>query len=323
MKNKHKKILILFLFLLVCFIIFQPTAVADVGGNVDYDYHGGSSDSDSSWDSNWDSDWDSDWNSGGSSDNFVDPLLVYFLIDTIGIPGTVVLVIVAFIFTRKRKPTFRSKPRREDKPSSNNYNTYLNKKASLGKREENLDLLKQKDPNFSENAFIARINNMFVELQKAWSEKDWKRARPYEHDQIFRMHHRQLQEFIDKERTNVVEDISIVESYIESYEEDNSFEYIDAIIQAKFRDFVLDDKTQAVIKGNPSHRYLMTYRWKLMRRLGAQTEIRDLEVTQCPNCGANLSINQGGTCDYCGSEITSGNYDWVLTSIETLDQTLI
>ena len=37
---------------------------------------------------------------------------------------------------------------------------------------------------------------------------------------------------------------------------------------------------------------------------------------KCPGCGANISVNTSGKCEYCGSIFNIENYDWVLTSIE-------
>ncbi|MEM9490626.1 MAG: hypothetical protein AAGC55_15880, partial [Myxococcota bacterium] len=40
----------------------------------------------------------------------------------------------------------------------------------------------------------------------------------------------------------------------------------------------------------------------------------------CPSCGAPLDqVNMAGTCEYCGSHLTSGEFDWVLSKIEQDD----
>ena len=43
-------------------------------------------------------------------------------------------------------------------------------------------------------------------------------------------------------------------------------------------------------------------------------KVKNLET--CPNCGADIKISMAGICEYCGSKITSGNFDWILSSIE-------
>ena len=36
----------------------------------------------------------------------------------------------------------------------------------------------------------------------------------------------------------------------------------------------------------------------------------------CPNCGAPTQITSAGRCEYCGSVITTGEYNWVLSNLE-------
>src|SRR5207302_4684777 len=36
-------------------------------------------------------------------------------------------------------------------------------------------------------------------------------------------------------------------------------------------------------------------------------------ASRCPNCGGLLKLNDDGKCDYCGADISSGKYDWVVT----------
>ena len=36
----------------------------------------------------------------------------------------------------------------------------------------------------------------------------------------------------------------------------------------------------------------------------------------CPNCGAPLAISMAGNCEYCSANVTSGEFDWVLSRIE-------
>ncbi len=311
MKAFLKKLVSCMLILIVTLASLSSVASADVGGNVD---HSASPGGGGSWSSGGGDSWSFGDDSFGSGPSFGAGILL----GQLGTPGIIIFALL-YILSKRRQGNGRQTPRSESTQSLDD----LAHQMAANVKGNDLSVLKEKDPGFSENAFLSRLNNMFIELQDAWTKKDWRRARPYENDQIFRMHAKQLQAFIDNNTTNVVEDINIINSYIESYEEDNSYEYIDAIIVARFRDYIVDDETGDVVKGSRDTRYRMTYRWKLMRSLGTKTEIKSIDVTQCPNCGANLSINQHGVCEYCGSEVTTGNYDWVLTSITPLKQEIL
>ena len=41
-----------------------------------------------------------------------------------------------------------------------------------------------------------------------------------------------------------------------------------------------------------------------------------MSTTNCPNCGAPTQITSAGQCEYCGSVITTGEHDWVLSGLE-------
>jgi len=185
-----------------------------------------------------------------------------------------------------------------------------------------LGSLKEKDPRFSEEKFIARVNNMYIQLQEAWTKKHWQTIRPFETDELFNMHAKQLQEYIDKHTTNVVEDIAILATTITGYQNDGVNDIIDVVLKVRIKDYVSDDQTGKVIENDPHEQVYMTYFWKRIRKQGLTTRVDDkiTTATQCPNCGANISINASGECEYCGSVISRGDYDWVLSSIELIEQ---
>ena len=43
-------------------------------------------------------------------------------------------------------------------------------------------------------------------------------------------------------------------------------------------------------------------------------------VRKCPTCGAPLSVNTSGKCEYCGSIYNQEDYDWVLNELEVLNR---
>jgi len=289
---KNQKFLFIVALLLilavVCFVVSTP-AWADTGNHVS---HNPSSSSD-------------------SDDGGLIWFLLYLVIEypVIGI----LLIILFFVF---RKPLMRAL-----KNVKNQFDHEVDRELeSYGfSNIKGLDQLKENDPNFSEPQFISRVNNMFMQLQDAWMRKDWRSIRPFETDELYNMHARQLQRYIDNNETNVIENICIMDTKIIRYEQDAINDIIIVRIKARFNDYVIDDATKEVKAGDPKRDIYMTYYWKLIRRKGVVTQVNNLtnSVTQCPNCGANVSINAAGECEYCGSVISNGQYDWVLASISS------
>ncbi|HWP96233.1 MAG TPA: TIM44-like domain-containing protein [Syntrophomonadaceae bacterium] len=184
-----------------------------------------------------------------------------------------------------------------------------------------LDELKARDENFSEDMFISRVNNMFIQLQEAWQEKDWKKVRPFESDELFNMHAKQLQDYIRANQTNIVAEIAILKTEIVGCHEDGATESLDIYMRTRFKDYVIDDETKKVVEGDPHRENYMEYLLVMARKKGVMTKVeQNTTVSTCPNCGANVSINASGECEYCGSVVSNGDFDWVLTRMDVISQ---
>ena len=83
---------------------------------------------------------------------------------------------------------------------------------------------------------------------------------------------------------------------------------------ATSKDFTVRDVDGAVVGGSRSRTRSYTEYWTLIRGSGTKGPARTDLV--CPSCGAPLSINAAGHCDYCQVKVTSGQFDWVLSRIE-------
>lgn len=240
--------------------------------------------------------------------------LLIFKYPVIGIP----LLIIFLVFRKQILNGLKRTQQKTDMLINNKLNnTFKNSYAN-----NNIQELLKNDPNFSVPNFITKVNNMYMQLQDAWTKKDWKPIRAFETDELFNMHARQLQRYIDNNETNVVENICILNTEIVKYEQDAVNDIITVRLETRINDYVIDDFTKKVKVGDPNQEIFMTYHWKLIRRKGVLTKVNNQTntVTQCPNCGANVSINASGECEYCGSIISNGQYDWVLYSIETVGQ---
>lgn len=59
----------------------------------------------------------------------------------------------------------------------------------------------------------------------------------------------------------------------------------------------------------------------LVRRHGAKTNTDNgMSTDRCPNCNATLTDSAATTCDYCGTQLGTGEMDWVLSSALPVEQ---
>ena len=175
--------------------------------------------------------------------------------------------------------------------------------------------IREIDPNFSSDKFIGYAREVFMKINEAWTNKDWKPIRPFESESLFNMHKQQLDEYIRLGKTNVIEKISIKHCSLNSFQQDGDKEVLTVWINVLLRDYVIDDATKKVLERDPNRDWYMRYVMVFNRKAGVKTDPgrQGNSVTNCPNCGAPTEITSSGQCPYCGSIVTNGEHDWVLT----------
>ena len=294
--NKLKKYLPILLLALA--VVCCNLAIADVGNNNRYSSGGGDF---------------------GGGDGDLGVLIGYLLGLFIEDPSTgfiVLLIILAVIFISRRK---------QKKQASDP--TYINR--NVQQQAENdftfdnstvvAEEIRAIDPNFSSDKFIGFAREVFMKIQEAWTSKDWKVIRPFESETLFNQHKQQLDEYIRLKKTNVVEKIAIKHCSLQSFQQDGDKEVLTVLLNAVMRDYVIDDETKKVLESDPNRDWYMRYEMVFNRKAGVKTEAgkKGNSITNCPNCGAPTEVTSSGQCTYCGSVITNGEHDWVLTDIHS------
>jgi len=293
--NKLKRYLPFVLLLLV--VVCCNLAIADVGNNNRYSSGGG---------------YD-----GGDGD--IGALIGYLIGLFIQDPTTgfiVLVLIVAIILIRRRK---QKKMSTNTDYINRNVNAQADAEPTLDYTNVVADEIRAIDPAFSSDKFIGFAREVFMKIQEAWTLKDWKVIRPFESETLFNQHKQQLDEYIRQGKTNVVEKIAIKHCSLHSFKQDGDKEVLTVWLNAVMRDYVIDDATKNVLESDPNRDWFMKYEMVFNRKAGLKTDPgkKGNVITNCPNCGAPTEITSSGQCSYCGSVITNGEHDWVLTDIHS------
>ena len=181
---------------------------------------------------------------------------------------------------------------------------------------EDLAALQAKDPGFNQQMFLDRAQAAFFALQKSWMDRNLEPARVYMSDGIYHRWKTQIDAMVAAHKRNVLDNLVIGGISIVKVQTDPNFDTITARIDASAADYEVDDTTaNKVIYGSRQNEPFTEY-WTFIRSGSARTKAGEgAEVTQCPNCGAPLSINESGVCSYCKATVTSGQFGWVLDNI--------
>lgn len=298
-KKIIKYVFVFTLVLSVLLLMSNQVVLADVGNNNSYDT--GSSDSGDSGDVFW---------------------FIYIIFDLFGpIGGLIIIGIVGAVFF------FLKKSGKLAKINLQQQNNMVNQQAMMSQNMNNNGLsqsiamnIRQNDPNFSEDAFIGWTREVFMKIQQAWNDRNWKIIRPFESQELFSQHNQQLDEYIRNNKINKVEKICIRYCGLKHYHIDGDKEVLVVELHATMRDYVVDAKTNNVLESDPNKDWFMKYDMTFNRKKGVLTQVgvSNKSTTNCPNCGAPTEITSAGQCEYCRSIITTGEHDWVLSNIVSI-----
>jgi len=253
---------------------------------------------------------------GGGGDGLVS-LAIWLLIYS-PLPWPIkIIVIIAIIYGLKRANSARRSPSVTSVSNEVVSQPYIPAAArpviNVGSQ---LADLKARDPNFSEQQFEDLASTAFFKIQEAWSKRDMSIARAYCSPALFQRFSSQLSGLKDAGKVNKMDNLAVGSVELVEAFPDGGFDYVTARVNASAADYTIDEKSGKIISGSKESSPFTEY-WTFLRsdkvktKAGAPT----LEARQCPNCGAPLAINAVGKCDYCGSDVTSGQYNWVLSEI--------
>lgn len=249
------------------------------------------------------------YNSGNSVDSLW-PILSF----------VVIVIIIIFFHGKSRERIQRIRDITDINKMSEIYNEFkeTSKQKMFSDFEEIGENIRKEDAEFSEEKFLSWSKAVFLKIQNAWSKREWDSIRPFESNELFEQHQTQLQEYIDNNKINVIERVTINFAELAEHKVDGDKEILVVNLVAVMKDYIIDATTKQVLEGNKDTDYTMEYKMTFARKYGVKTKAgtSNKSTTNCPNCGAPTQVTSAGQCEYCGSIITTGEHDWVLTNIE-------
>ena len=173
-----------------------------------------------------------------------------------------------------------------------------------------LSALKQRLPDVDWDKANARFGQVFLALQKAWSERDLAAIRPFTTDAVFSTWRYWIEAYRASGLRNVLEQISVSRLEPARGSLDRYYAAVTVRIFASMVDRTVDDGGR-VVGGQATPRAFTEY-WTFVRTLEAGRQ----EGATCSGCGATLPAGQSGQCPCCGSLVAAPTFDWILSRID-------
>lgn len=182
------------------------------------------------------------------------------------------------------------------------------------------EIIRKTDPNFSADDFVSFAKQVHIDIETAWCNRDLTPVRPVMHQNLYNTTQRQVEAKIQQGVIYHYESMAINTAYLTSFVRDKDYEYLTVYLNSRRIDYQTDEKTGNILKGDKTTRWDMRYKMKFIRTTGTLTKdkVENTHGYNCPNCGAPLEITSSGTCPYCNSVVTTGDYSWVLCDYTTV-----
>ena len=169
-------------------------------------------------------------------------------------------------------------------------------------------------PDFDEAAFRKRVETVYFQLQRAWSDGRYADVRPHVTDTMYQTLRFWIERYTATGLRNRLDDVQLHKVALVRIDVDAWYESITVRIWGEMRDYIVDAEDQ-IVGGNAKTPRRFSEYWTLLRAAGSGCAVHD--GLHCPSCGAPLdNVNAAGICGYCDTKITTGQFDWVLSRIE-------
>jgi predicted lipid-binding transport protein (Tim44 family) len=179
--------------------------------------------------------------------------------------------------------------------------------------------VREDDPDFNEEMFYGRVNEMFIAIQYAWMNRNMEPARRFLSDQQFPVLDQGVQEYVRNGTVNKLDSVHVDSVQTISVEQQGDFDVVKLLITATCIDYTVSETSGELVNpkelGDGKTPKTFQEYWTFIRKVGAHSKV-DSTIQKCPNCGAPVTDGNYVKCAYCGMQMNDPALDWVLMRIE-------
>lgn len=166
--------------------------------------------------------------------------------------------------------------------------------------------------DFNEAMFKTKVDNIFVKLYTAEMKQDLSDVMHFINDDVRDMFQNRIDENKRLNRRQMYDEINVKSTNIIDRCITDDKEIVEAQIISRYMDYVIDMNTGATIEGDDTRRIekrnILVFEKKI--------DSKDIGIVRrCPGCGASMSVNTSGKCEYCGTIFNQEDYDYILVKL--------
>ena len=213
----------------------------------------------------------------------------------------IVMVIIIIVVSRSKGGT-------------STYTPPLNK---LTPNQSAIAKLKELRPGFDEKQFLDQGYKIFLDVEDAWMNFELEKVHNEITDELFNMYESQISSMEIKGEQNIMSDFVLKDCAITECKNENDDIEVTTKYIIEFYDYIIDKASGKVLRGTKTRKLRMYYDFTFIKSKSEH------KIETCPNCGAEVTVNSAGVCEYCGSKIVGENTTWVMSKKVCTNQVML
>lgn len=170
------------------------------------------------------------------------------------------------------------------------------------------------DPEFSESMFKTKVDNTFIMLFTSVMMKEMDNVKHMLSEEVFNKYKSYVDELTSRGETQMYDMLNVAETEITGVEITDELIKINVSLLSKAYDYVMDQNGN-IIRGQDTSREAKRNYLTFTKKIDFKNH---KDVRKCPGCGASIDANLSGKCEYCDTIYNAEDYDYILSSIETM-----
>lgn len=172
---------------------------------------------------------------------------------------------------------------------------------------------RQIDSTFNESMFLTKVNNIFIKLFTSIMMDSLEDVDHFIGNDVMNFAEGIASKTRDTGNRQMYDELNVKDSTIQNIIVEDNVYVIKVYLQSRYMDYIINLDSGDLVSGNDQSRIQVDYLLTFTKKKDATNQGI---VKKCPGCGASLSVNTTGKCEYCGSIYNQEDYDWVLTGLE-------
>ena len=170
------------------------------------------------------------------------------------------------------------------------------------------------DSNFNEATFKSYVDNIFVKVYSAVMFDEMDTVRHFMGSDVFEKFSSRVENLNKKNLRQMYDELNVKSTEIVSFES-TSLEFLITVkLVSRYLDYYLEKDSGDFVSGDRDTRVEMVNYLTFSKKRNFLTHG---VVRKCPGCGASISVNTNGVCEYCGTSYRLDDYDYILIDIKS------